>query len=184
MQAYDKHKPKNNNIPRSIHAIYLQAESNLQGDHQVMDLETEKMTWRAKYEKYCMTRMVIERVETLEHQQGYENLKICNCKHKEMVLTDIDPLEGVSPANKELTEEDEDYVDLPPINDVINLDPEVENPEVDQGVNLEKVAELDDAEDVLDGNDNIPETEPEEEGNNDKNEPEAGPDECITKKTS
>ena len=90
VQAYDDHAPTNDNTPRSIDAIYLVAESNLQGGHVVMDLATGRTTSRPRVEKVKMTRLVIERVETLARRQGYKSLKFFNRKHEEMELLDAD----------------------------------------------------------------------------------------------
>ena len=95
VQAYDEHAPKNNNVPRSIDTIYLRAEDSLQGGHQVMDLATGRMTRRPKCRKCRMTRLVIERVETLARRQGFKTLKFFNRKRQEMRLVDADLLEGV-----------------------------------------------------------------------------------------
>ena len=65
VQATDDRNPKNNNLPRSIDAIYLCLAESLQGGHEMMDLATGRMFTRPKVDACTMTRMGVKRVELL-----------------------------------------------------------------------------------------------------------------------
>ena len=92
VQANHRHEIKNNNFPRSVDAIYLRADPDEQGGHQVMDLATGKMIRRPLVEKMKTTKIVKDRVEKLAHRQGYRTLKFFNRSGKEEVLVPIDQL--------------------------------------------------------------------------------------------
>ena len=134
-----------------------------------------------------MTRLVIKRVKTLAKRQGYKSLKFFNQKHEEMTLTNADLLKGVGgPHNKNLLEEDEEYVNLPPIDDGIGPDSESdEELDVDNGVDAKELAELlDDTVDISKENDSIPEEDPQEDDNDSANGSDDGPDNWLPDQVS
>ena len=81
------HQIKNNNLPRTIDAIYLRSLGSDQGGHKVLDLSTGKVITRSKVVPCKMTSTVIERVEALAAKQGYRTLKFFNRKGKESVYS-------------------------------------------------------------------------------------------------
>ena len=74
VQATDDKSPKNNNLPRSIDAIYICTAESLQGGHEMIDLATGRMFTRPQVKAFTMTQMVIERVELLAEKQVYKTL--------------------------------------------------------------------------------------------------------------
>ena len=89
-------KPKsNNNIARTIDAIYLRPALSLQEGHDVMDLATGRVVTRPKWTPCKMTKLVIRQVEELARKQGIKSLKFYNRKRERMVPTPIDLIEGV-----------------------------------------------------------------------------------------
>ena len=124
-----------------------------------MDLATGRMIRRAKVIACAMTHLVVERVEELAARQGYKSLKFFNRKREEMILRNADLLEGVGVSSEPL--EDEDYQELPPIDDGIQNDSDDSDGELDvddEQVDQEELADLlEDAKEVL----NAPEAEEE-----------------------
>ena len=114
------------------------AEPNLQGGHVVMDLATGRTTSRPRVDKVKMTRLVIERVETLARRQGLKSLKFFNRKHEEISLLDADLVEGVVTID-----EDEDFNPLPSIDDGLGKDPgEDVDLDVNEDLDPEELADL------------------------------------------
>ena len=75
VQATDIRSPMNNNLPRSIDAIYLHAAELLQGGHEMIDLAIGRMFKPPQIKACTMACMVVERVELLSEKQGYKSLK-------------------------------------------------------------------------------------------------------------
>ena len=104
-----------------------------------------------------------------------------------MILTDADLLKGVGgPNDKNLVEEDEEYVNLPPINDGIGPDPDSDGElDVDNWVDAKELVELlDDAADISKENYNIPEEDPQEDDNDSEIGPYDDPDNCLPDQVS
>ena len=93
VQVNTTHLIKNNNLPRTLDCIYLQANDALQGRHQVMDLATGRVISRQSVVLCAMTRMVIDRVELLATRKGYKTLKFLIRKKRELMLSNADLLE-------------------------------------------------------------------------------------------
>lgn len=92
VQAQTNLDPKNNNLPRSIDTIYLQPLDSWQGSHQVMDLQSGRMSRRAKCRKCKMTKLVIDTVNNMAYNQGYRSLKFLDRKKRPITLNPIDTL--------------------------------------------------------------------------------------------
>lgn len=93
VQANNEIKFKNNNLPRTLDCIYLQAVNSLQGGHELMDLATGRLIVRPKVMACLMTRVVIDRVDELARKEGFKSLKFFNRKWEE-VLENSDLLAG------------------------------------------------------------------------------------------
>ena len=85
----------NNNMARTIDAIYLRPALSLQEGHDVMDLATGKVVTRPKWTPCRMIKQVIKQVEDLAAAQGITSLKFYNRKREHMIPTPNDLLEGV-----------------------------------------------------------------------------------------
>ena len=73
---------KNTNRPRTIDAIYLRPERNLQGGHELMDLQTGRVIIRSRVTEIPVTDLVIKTVEMMAEDQGIGSLKFYNKKGK------------------------------------------------------------------------------------------------------
>ena len=80
VQAFSDLEPKNSQLPQAIDAIYLRPLDNRQGGHQVMDLQTGRMSRRAQVKKCQMTKLVVNTVNEMAYRQGYKSLKFLNRK--------------------------------------------------------------------------------------------------------
>ena len=78
-----------------------------------MDLATGEVVTRPRFEKCVMTRLVIRRVEEMAAKQGYKSLKFFNRKRQEMILSDIDLLEGVGGFTEHVIQDSETETNLP-----------------------------------------------------------------------
>ena len=118
MQAQVDLDPKNSQLPRSIDAIYLRPLDSRQGSHQVMDLQTGRMSRRAKCKKCKMTKLVIDTVNQMAYKQGYKSFKFFDRKKRPMLLNPIDTLSGIDGIINEnleaLEQADEEYLPLVP----------------------------------------------------------------------
>ena len=84
---YDDQDIKNNNILRTIDAIYLHPALTLQEGHEVMDLATGKVVTRLKWTLCGMTKIVIKQAEDLPSAHGITLLKFCNHRRKHLIPT-------------------------------------------------------------------------------------------------
>ena len=71
-------EPTNTNAPRAIDAIYLRPLNNIQGGHELMDLNSGKLITRRNVTEIPMTTSVIKAVETMAYKQGFKSLKFKN----------------------------------------------------------------------------------------------------------
>ena len=78
VQACNEPDPTNTNAPRTIDAIYLQPLRNVQGGHELMDLNTGRKVTRRTVTQLPITPSVIQAVETMAKKQGMKDLKITN----------------------------------------------------------------------------------------------------------
>ena len=101
VQAQIDLDPKNNQLPRSIDAIYLRPLDNRQGGHQVMDLQTGRMSRRAKCKKCKMTKLIIDTVNNMAYSQGYKSFKFLDRKKRPMLLDPIDTLSSINAMSNE-----------------------------------------------------------------------------------
>ncbi|MGC9176786.1 MAG: hypothetical protein ACP5F1_06910, partial [Thermoplasmata archaeon] len=63
VQAYQENAPKNTNNPRTIDAIYLRPTNNIQGGHELMDLNSGRVITRPRVWEIPVTPVVIRAVE-------------------------------------------------------------------------------------------------------------------------
>ena len=89
---YDGQDIKNNNIPRTIDAIYLRPSPDMPNGHDIMDLYTGRKISRPQLTKCNMSPIIIDRVEELGKHQGVKSLKFCYQKSEDWLPVDIDKL--------------------------------------------------------------------------------------------
>ena len=108
-------KPQSNdNRGRTLSCIYLRPSLSLQGGHDLLDLQTNRVITRPKFEKCKMTEAVIARVEQIAASEGIKSLKFYNRKRQVLVHQANDLLEGVE-RNVEILSENESLNNLPPL---------------------------------------------------------------------
>ena len=173
VQATDDQAPKNKNLPRSIDAIYLQADDTLQGGHEMMDLATGRVFRRPKITACTMTRMGIERMELIVTKKCYKSLKFFNRKQEDTMLTPSDILEGVV-GDENAILDDEEFSPLPPLI-FEGVEEEEEKFDVDEGISNKEIADLlSKSNQVIQGMDlnenNLPPLTPDEEEEESENE--------------
>lgn len=78
VQAIQENSPKNTNAPRTIDAIYLRPKKNIQGGHELMDLNSGRLITRPKVWEVPVTQNVIKAVEAMAEEQGIKSLKLQN----------------------------------------------------------------------------------------------------------
>ena len=80
VQANQVNNPKNSNKPRTIDGIYLRPTKTLQGGHEILDLNTNRVITRPKVTVIPISDIVIKRVEEMATEQGIKTLKFLNRK--------------------------------------------------------------------------------------------------------
>ncbi|MGC9237926.1 MAG: hypothetical protein ACP5GF_13725, partial [Thiomonas sp.] len=78
VQAVQENNPKNTNAPRTIDAIYLRPVDNIQGGHELMDLNSGRLITRPRVVEIPITNLVIKAVEAMAEEQGIKSLKLQN----------------------------------------------------------------------------------------------------------
>lgn len=133
VQASTDNNPTNTTMPRTIDAIYLRPAPNLQGGHELMDLQSGLKITRPKVTQCAMTNTVIRRVEELAARQGHKTLKFFNRKKEEIIFPDADLTAGVN-----WREDDEEYEDDEIIDEEEQIDEELNETEY-QNIDQEEV---------------------------------------------
>ena len=174
VQANHESNPTNTNVSRTRDGIYLRANSNIQGGHEVMDLNSGRRITCRKVTEVPVTEVVIKAVEEMAYKQGFKTLKFKNRRGD--IFHDTDWIAGVEyddveNQNDENEEEDEDYND-----DEVGNDPEDEDlgdeDEFDPNELDELKAEI---EDEANPNEH-PEDDDDEEPDEDEPEPDEEPE--------
>jgi hypothetical protein len=70
----------NSNAARTIDAIYLQPALNMQGGHELYDLNSNRVITQARVSQIPVTDMVIKAIEKIAEDQGFKSLKFKNRK--------------------------------------------------------------------------------------------------------
>ena len=90
------HATSNNQSTRTIDGIYLGPSDNVQGGHEIMDLNTRQKITRPHITVLPITKQVIKLVEDMAHDEGVRDLRTYHWKNGEIIL-DGDLLAGVDP---------------------------------------------------------------------------------------
>ena len=139
VQAYHESNPHNMSVLRTRDGIYLRPNSNFQGGHEVMDLNTGRVITCRKVTEIPVTDVVIKAMEAMAHNQGFKNLKFKN-RHG-VIFHDADWLAGVDYEDEDEDEREENA----------DEDEEYENSE-EQDIELEEAENIDPGEidDIID----------------------------------
>ena len=93
VQANHKTNPTNTNKPRTLDAIYLHPTDNIQGGHELMDLNSGRVITRRKVTEIPVTELVIKAIEQMAYNEGFKSLKFKNrCG---VIFHDTDWIAGV-----------------------------------------------------------------------------------------
>ena len=75
VQATHETNATNSIAARTLDCIYLRANNNIQGGHEVMDLNTGRVITRSRVKMLPMTEVVIKAVEAMAEKQGQKDHK-------------------------------------------------------------------------------------------------------------
>jgi hypothetical protein len=93
IQANHETNQTNSNAARTTDAIYLQPVLNIQGGHELCDLNSNRVITRARVSQIPVTNLVIKAIETIVEDQGFKSLKFKN--RKGAIFHDADRIAGV-----------------------------------------------------------------------------------------
>ncbi len=106
VQAVQENNPKNTNAPRTIDAIYLRPVENIQGGHELMDLDSGRLITRPRVVEVPITNLVIKAVEAMAEEQGIKSLKLQN--RRKTIFYPADWIAGVDYVEEDNKDEDEE----------------------------------------------------------------------------
>ena len=141
VQANHETTQTNSNAPRTLDGIYLRPLLNIQGGHEIMDLNSGEAITRARVTEIPITSVVIQAVEAMAHRQGFKSLKFKN-RHK-VIFFDTDWIAGVdyqpnpNTENEDEFDNDDDYINEPQDDEELHED----FTEIDQEELAETLAE-------------------------------------------
>jgi hypothetical protein len=78
VQANHETNQTNSNAARTIDAIYLRPALNMQGGHELYDLNSNRVITRARVSQIPVTDVVIKAIEKIAKDQGFKSLKFKN----------------------------------------------------------------------------------------------------------
>jgi hypothetical protein len=120
---------KNTSKPRAIDAIFLRNMKNIQGGHEVMNLNTGRRVTAQQVHERPITTLIIERVEQMGIDQGFKSLKLESKKR-----TPLFPAHYEDGVDYEFDNEDEDFEDYP--------DEDDESDDEMEGISQEEIQNL------------------------------------------
>ena len=115
VQANHETNQTSSNAPRTVDAIYLKPAMNLQGGHELMDLNSGRVITRARVTQIPVTDTVIRAIERIGTDEGFKTLKFKN--RKGITFHDADWIAGVDydddqdDQNENDQEDDGEYVE-------------------------------------------------------------------------
>jgi hypothetical protein len=93
VQANHETNQTNSNAARTLDAIYLRPGVNMQGGHELYDLNLNREITRARVTQIPVTDVVIKAIEQIAEDQGFKTLKFKN--RKGAIVHDADWIAGV-----------------------------------------------------------------------------------------
>jgi hypothetical protein len=111
VQANHETNQTNSNAAWTIDAIYLRPATNMQGGHELYDLNSNRVITRVRVTQIPVTDVVIKAIEQIAEDQGFKSLKFKN--RKGAIFHDADWIAGVDYDENipQDAEEDEAYDD-------------------------------------------------------------------------
>jgi hypothetical protein len=111
VQANHETNQTNSNAARTLDAIYLQPALNMQGGHEIYDLNSNRVITRSRVSQIPITDVVIKAIEKIAEDQGFKSLKFKN--QKGAIFHDADWIAGVDYDEniQQDTDDDEAYED-------------------------------------------------------------------------
>ena len=108
VQVHTKPTYTNSNAPHTLDAIYLHPAQNMQGGHELMDLNSGLVITQAHITEIPITDLVIKSVEKMGYDQGFPTagLKFTNCQGQ--IYYDNDWIAGVEQDEYEQQENEID----------------------------------------------------------------------------
>jgi hypothetical protein len=119
VQANHETNQTNSNAARTLDAIYLRPAVNMQGGHELYDLNSNRVITRARVTQIPVTDVVIKAIEQIAEDQGFKTLKFKN--RKGTIFHDADWIAGVDYGDDSIPQDAEDDK---PYDDNENKDPE------------------------------------------------------------
>jgi hypothetical protein len=92
-QANHETNQTNSNAAWTIDTIYLRPAINMQGGHELYDLNSNRVITRARVTQIPVTDVVIKAIERIAEDQGFKTLKFKN--RKGTIFHDADWIAGV-----------------------------------------------------------------------------------------
>ena len=93
VQANHETNPTNTNALRTLDAIYLCPMDNIQGGHELMDLNSGQVITQRKVTEIPVTELVIKAVKQMAYNEGFKSLKFKN--RRGVIFHDTDLFAGV-----------------------------------------------------------------------------------------
>jgi hypothetical protein len=93
IQANHEKNQTNSNAARTIDTIYLSLAINMQGGHELLDLNSGRVIKRARVTQIPIRDVVIKAIEQIAKDQGFKTLKFKN--RKGTIYHDADWIAGV-----------------------------------------------------------------------------------------
>ena len=106
VQANHETNQTSSNAPRTLDAIYLKPAMNLQGGHELMDLNSGQVITRARVTQIPVTDVVIRAIERTAEDEGFKTLKFKN--RKGVIFHDADWIAGVDYEEEDQDDQDDD----------------------------------------------------------------------------
>jgi hypothetical protein len=126
IKANHKTNQTNSNAAWTLDAIYLRPALNMQGGHELYDLNSNRVITQARVTQIPVTNVVIKAIEQIAEDQGFKTLKFKN--RKGAIFHNADWIAGVD--YDENIQQDADY-------DKAYDDDENEDPEDDKNIDDE-----------------------------------------------
>jgi hypothetical protein len=137
VQANHETNQTNSNAAWTIDAIYLRPALNMQGGHELYDLNLNRVITRARVSQIPVTDVVIKAIEKIAEDQGFKSLKFKN--RKGAIYHDADWIAGVDYDENIQQDADDDEA----YDDYENGDPE-QDKEIDKEYNRIDEDEIED----------------------------------------
>ncbi|MGC8538238.1 MAG: hypothetical protein ACP5MZ_04665, partial [Candidatus Micrarchaeia archaeon] len=124
----------------TIDAIYLRPVDNIQGGHELMDLNSGRLITRPRVVEIPITNLVIEAVESMAEEQGIKSLKLQN--RRKTIFYPADWIAGVDYMNENNDDDDDDNDNTDSDEKEIETDNKPDDKEQHDHVDQQEIEEL------------------------------------------